>query len=298
MSTVVLGSQIFEIVPTVQATGSSGGDQLTVSAGNTIPAVSGGAGAPSGTPTYGTGTLYVDTTNANLYVNTTGSTWVSINPTSYVSSAVAGTGITVSSGTGAVTITNAGVTSLTSSTTNITLSGSTGAVTISQSQIQASITAAASITSTETLITRLLIGTTVAAGDTYLIQGFGTYTNTSGTARTGTFNVRCGTAGTTADTSLGTIGPMTGTGTATNIPFAFEFLVTFWTVGTTGTAMVNGSVNTNGTSGIIAVATFISGNITAGTINTTTNNYLDITYVTSNASATATFRNVSISKVR
>lgn len=77
MPTVVLGSNIFEVVPTVQASGNTGGDQLTISAGNTIPSIVGGAGAPSGTPTYGVGSLYVDTTNLVLYINTTGSTWAS-----------------------------------------------------------------------------------------------------------------------------------------------------------------------------------------------------------------------------
>lgn len=62
MSTQVLGSDSFAVVPDVN------GNPLTVSAGGTIPSVTGGAGAPSGAPTYGTGSLYVDITNYNLYL--------------------------------------------------------------------------------------------------------------------------------------------------------------------------------------------------------------------------------------
>lgn len=67
-----------------------------------------------------------------------------------VTSNVAGTGISVSAGTGAVTITNSGVTSLVAGT-NITLSGSTGAVTISStggasSQVTSNLTTYAMMT--------------------------------------------------------------------------------------------------------------------------------------------------------
>lgn len=42
------------------------------------PAIVAGAGAPSGTPATGKGTLHVDVTNGVLYINTTGSTWVTV----------------------------------------------------------------------------------------------------------------------------------------------------------------------------------------------------------------------------
>lgn len=300
MATVVLGSQIFEVVPTVQATGSSGGDQLTISAGNTIPAIQGGAGVPSGASTYGVGSLYVDTTNSVLYLNTVGTTWVAITPpaSGYVASAVAGTGIGVSGATGAVTFSNTGVLSITDNSTMVNVSATTGAITLTDNQPQQSITAAAAITSTETLVTKLTIGTGAVAGDTYLIQGFGTYTTTNSTVRMSTFNIRCGTAGTTADTVMGAIGPMTGTGNATAIAFAFEILLTFWVVGAAGTAIVNGIVSTNGVIGIIAAATFISANTATTSVNTTNNNIISFTFTTNATQATATFRNVSISKVR
>ena len=186
-------------------------------------------------------------------------------------------------------------------TTNQTVVGYTaGAVTIGLAQPAKGIVATpAAINTTETILQNLLIGTAVAAGDTYIIQGYGTYTNTSGTARTSTFNVRVGTAGTTADTSIGTIGPITGSGSVTNIPFVFDIMVTFRTVGTSGTALINGKVSSNGATGISgATGTFVSGNTTASTINTTTNNYIDISFVTNNTSGSATFYNVAIYKVR
>ena len=54
--------------------------------------------------------------------------------TTAVTSVVAGTGITVSGATGAVTITNSGVTSLSGTTNRITVSGATGAVTLNLPQ--------------------------------------------------------------------------------------------------------------------------------------------------------------------
>ena len=62
MSILVLGSHSYQLVPDVN------GDPLTVSAGGLVPSVTSGAGVPSGVPTYGDGTLYVDTTNYILYI--------------------------------------------------------------------------------------------------------------------------------------------------------------------------------------------------------------------------------------
>lgn len=62
MSTLVLGSHSYQLVPDVN------GDPLTVSPAGTVPAVSSGAGAPVAVPTYGEGTLYVDTINYVLYI--------------------------------------------------------------------------------------------------------------------------------------------------------------------------------------------------------------------------------------
>jgi hypothetical protein len=170
-----------------------------------------------------------------------------------------------------------------------------GIITLSLAQPQVAITAAtAAIGTTETVIAKLLIGNGVVAGDTYSIEGFGTCTSSA--SRTSTFNVRCGTAGTTADGSINTI-TATSTGSGTGVGFFFRILVTFRTTGTSGTALANGHILGVGTTGITA-APVVSTNATAGTVNTTSNNYLDITYVASGTNTTCTFQNVTISKVR
>lgn len=62
MSTLVLGSHSYNLVPDVN------GDPLTVSPGGLVPSITSGAGTPVAVPTYGEGTLYVDTTNYVLYI--------------------------------------------------------------------------------------------------------------------------------------------------------------------------------------------------------------------------------------
>jgi len=118
------------------------------------PLLSGGSGTPTwGTLSVGAGGTGSTTLTANnvLLGNGTsalqvvapgtsgniltsnGTTWVSSAPAGGgVTSAVAGTGISVSSSTGAVTFTNTGVTSITNGG-GLSISGSTGAITITNS---------------------------------------------------------------------------------------------------------------------------------------------------------------------
>jgi hypothetical protein len=135
--------------------GSGSVTSIDVSGGTTGLTTSGGPVTTSGTVTLaGTlgvangGTGQTTYTNGQLLIgNTTGSTLTKATLTAGtgvsvtngtgsitltntgVTSNVAGTGISVSGATGAVTITNSGVTSLTAGT-NISVSGSTGAVTV------------------------------------------------------------------------------------------------------------------------------------------------------------------------
>ena len=79
MPTPFLGSNTFEVIPTINATGGpGGGDPLTVSTGGIIPSLTGGAGAPVGAPTYGTGSIYYDTTNYAAYIYE-GAAWHNLN---------------------------------------------------------------------------------------------------------------------------------------------------------------------------------------------------------------------------
>ena len=99
MSTLVLGSYSYDIVPDVL------GDPLTVSVGNAIPSLTGGAGAPSTAPTYGAGSLYIDTTNYAVYVYAAAA-WHTIASAAATVTAIAGTAnqITLSGSTGSVTV--------------------------------------------------------------------------------------------------------------------------------------------------------------------------------------------------
>lgn len=122
MSTLVLGSNTYQVVPNVN------GDPLTVSESGTIPSLIGGSGPPGGAPTYGTGSVYYDVTNYISYIYEGGS-WQEITISNVVNSVIAGSGISVSGATGNVTIGNTGVLSNIAGT-NITVSGATGNVTI------------------------------------------------------------------------------------------------------------------------------------------------------------------------
>lgn len=93
MPTPFLGSETFTVIPTVNS------DPLTVSASGSIPSISGGLGAPVTAPTYGTGSLYVDITNYQLYLYE-GSAWSLIGDNSFAYSisaaTTAGTGVNTS----------------------------------------------------------------------------------------------------------------------------------------------------------------------------------------------------------
>ena len=106
MSTQFLGSDSFTVIPDVN------GNPLTVSAGGTIPSIAGGSGAPSGAPTYGVGTLYVDITNYNLYLYE-GTTWSLVGLDNVI--------VSISTATTAASLINVNYTYLVSGTTTLTL---------------------------------------------------------------------------------------------------------------------------------------------------------------------------------
>jgi len=146
----------------------------------TLPIASGGTGVTT-TPSngqllIGNGTGYtVAALNATTGISiSTGSGSISIGNAG-VTSAVAGTGISVSSSTGAVTITNSGVTSIVAGT-GISISGGTGAVTVTNGGVtsfSAGTTGLTPSTSTTGAIT--LSGTlAVANGGTGVTSSTGT----------------------------------------------------------------------------------------------------------------------------
>lgn len=208
-----------------------------------------------------------------------------------VTSNVAGTGITVSGATGAVTITNAGVTSLAGTALQITASASTGAVTLSLPTPSAAITAASSgINTAETVIQKLLVGTPPTTGSTYCIEAIGTCTAT--VANLSTFTVRVGTAGTTSDTSVGTLTATSPT-SGTTIPFYVKLFVTFRSA---TSVIITGVLNNSGTTGISATTNVVAAG--SATTITNANNYIDLTYKSAASTTTSTFQSAVIYQVR
>ena len=159
---------------------------------------------------------------------------------------------------------------------------------------QASRTSAISISNTDTVVQSLTIGTGLQAGDSYEISAYGTCTST--VANLSTFTIRVGTAGSVADTSMGTV-TCTAAASGTNIGFYFNALFTCRTTGAPGTGIANGGVQNAGVTGISAVTNAISGNTATGAITTASANIISLTYQSAAGTTTSSFRNVTISKM-
>jgi hypothetical protein len=155
--------------------------------------------------------------------------------------------------------------------------------------IAATTAASAAINTTETVIAGGLNNAVIPAnslrvGSVIRITMPGSCTATA--AVLSTFTLRLGTAGTTADASVAT-GTCTGaTGTAV-FKAVMEFIVTG--VGATGTILGNLQVTNSGVVGIaILNVTNVALTVTA-TLNTTTANYLSVSYKTAATTDTSTF---------
>ena len=159
---------------------------------------------------------------------------------------------------------------------------------------QASRTSAVSISNTDTVVQSLTIGTGLQAGDSYEISAYGTCTST--VANLSTFTIRVGTAGSVADTSMGTV-TCTAAASGTNIGFYFNALFTCRTTGAPGTGIANGGVQNAGVTGISSVTNAISGNTATGAITTASANIISLTYQSAAGTTTSSFRNVTISKM-
>lgn len=161
---------------------------------------------------------------------------------------------------------------------------------------QSIIIAINNINTTETMLDKALIGSVVQVGETYVIEGFGTCISTAGNLST--FTVYFGTTGTIADMPVGII-TSTGGASPTPIGFYFRVLVTFRSVGSSGTVLVNGIISqADLTGGITNTMNAVSTNYAVPTVATNVANYLSISYKSSGASTTSTFQNVSIYKVK
>lgn len=173
-----------------------------VATGNAL--ISGGVGvAPSwgkiGLTTHISGTLPIANGGTNLTTTPTNGQLLIGNGTGYSLAALtASTGVSVTNGSGTITIANTGVTSLTAGT-NISVSGSTGAVTVNTT---AAPTFSTSVTSP------LVIGGTAASSSL-------TLQSTSGIGTTDSILFKVGNNGATTAMSIATGGQITvGSGTA------------------------------------------------------------------------------------
>jgi hypothetical protein len=105
------------------------------------------------------------------------------NSTSFsaVTSAVAGTGISVSAATGSVTFTNSGVTSIVAGT-GISISGGTGAVTVTNGGVTSAVAGTGVSVSAGTGAVTFSIGQAVGTGANFQVNSLGVGTAGSGTA--------------------------------------------------------------------------------------------------------------------
>lgn len=137
---------------------------------------------------------------------------------------------------------------------------------------------------------------TLAAGMAFRIVAHGTCTASS--AKTSTFNVRLGTAGTTADTVV-LAATSASSGSGTGVPFRFEAIVTIRTIGSVGTAVASVEIVNNGVTGVAAVGTTVAGAGVTAAVNTTVKNFLGLSYVSGSGSGVAcTFNQVTVEQVK
>lgn len=119
------------------------------------------------------------------------------------------------------------------------------------------------------------------------IEFSGTCTSTAG--NTSTFRIRIGTAGTTADGIVMSITTAAAAVSGTNVAFSGEIDMTIRTIGASATAFGYLTLFNQGTTGISTTSTqVIQGTMTA--FNSTTANFVSLTYQSAAATTTSTFQ--------
>jgi len=157
------------------------------------------------------------------------------------------------------------------------------------SQTNARTSASSAINTTETI---LVSSPVLSAGrfmtSTFIKIAF-TGTNTSSVAGTSTFRVRIGTAGTTADTLVFTATTANSAASGTAVAFSGEIIMTIRTIGASATAYGTLKLWNAGSTGISTVLTqVINGTMT--TFDSTTANFVSLSYLTSATTTTSTFQ--------
>ena len=161
--------------------------------------------------------------------------------------------------------------------------------------------ASAGINTTETIVVGGLSNSKVAAhtlkvGTTIrcILNG----TCTASAARVSTFRVRLGTAGTTADTAIGSAATAASATTGTAIPFTAEIVFTVRTVGATGTIAGTLTLFNAGATGISTALVQVIA-LTVANLDTTVDNWLSFSYQSATtATCTCTFQNGIIEVVK
>jgi hypothetical protein len=153
------------------------------------------------------------------------------------------------------------------------------------------------ISTTETvMVSGTLAANTLAAGDTFKIEALGRGT-TGVTPGTGTWACRVGPTTLTGNLAINT-GALTLIASRTDKAWAYRAQVQVFTVGSSGT--VQGSVQVDGrltTNDFVSGAPFIGSAGSPVAIDTTVDNLIELTFVTSQAGSSATVYNASIVKV-
>lgn len=169
--------------------------------------------------------------------------------------------------------------------------------------VSATIAASAAINTTETIVAGGLNlapfpANSVRVGDTFRITLLGTCT--SSVANVSTFRLHWGTAGTISDAIIASQA-ITAAATGTTIPFKFEFIFTVRTLGSTGTIFgtivtLSQGLATGTSSGLQAFSVNTLAPTFFALLNTTTANYMSLSYQSAAATTTCTFQNGIIEK--
>jgi hypothetical protein len=126
-------------------------------------------------------------------------------------------------------------------------------------------------------------------GTTIRITMMGTCTSTA--ANVSTFTLRTGTAGTTGDASVATAATSIAATSGTTVGFTAIMTFTVRTIGATGTIAGSMLLLNTGITGISANNTQSIPLTATATLNTTTANYIEVTYKSAATTTTSTFQN-------
>jgi hypothetical protein len=153
-----------------------------------------------------------------------------------------------------------------------------------------------SVVSSETYVSAAfqIPANSLATKMVFRIKAYGVATSSS--AKSATFNVRMGTAGTTSDTLVLALSATSAT-SGTSVPFEFEALVTIQALTSSGKAVASARLINNGITGISSVATVVAGAGTQATINTTVALFLGLSYVSASSGASVIFNQVTVEQV-